>query len=313
MMTPDEIAARTSKAVAAAAAAGRDLGLVVEEPRVLYDVFSVVVHLAPEPVVVRVPTVLPPSYSRAPETQVSQQRSELAVAGWLADHGHPVVPPSPLVPREPVRREGFSMTFWQFVEQVPDVEPDMTRRIRQTARLHAALRDYDDERLGFWAPFGSYVPEGLAALARLPHLIDAADLRRAQREWDAIGPVLTSRAAFAAAFPGVALQTIHGDAPYHNMISTPAGDLWSDFELVTTGAVESDLAMVGTDALAAYDDEAEALGLRTVDERVLRLTEAAGRLGMIAALAMAPELPMLVEAVAPMIDQWRATDPVTAP
>ena len=315
MMTPDEIAARTSRAVAAATAAGRDLGLAVEEPRVLYDVFSVVVHLAPEPVVVRVPTVLPPSYSRAPETQTSQQRSELAVAGWLADRGHPVVPPSPLVAREPVRRNGFSMTFWQFVEQLPDAEPDMTRRIRQTARLHAALRDYDPEggeRLGFWAPFGSYVPEGLSALAPLPHLIDAADLRRAQREWDAIGPVLTSRAAFAEAFPGVDLQTIHGDAPYHNMISTPDGDLWSDFELVTVGAVESDLAMVGPEALAVYEEEAVALGLRTVDERVLRLTEAAGRLGMIAALAMAPELPMLVEAIAPMVDQWRATEPVTA-
>jgi Phosphotransferase enzyme family len=313
MMTPDEITARTSRAVAAATAAGRDLGLVVEEPRVLYDVFSVVVHLAPAPVVVRVPTVLPPSYVRAPETQTGQQRSELAVAGWLADRGHPVVPPSPPVPREPLRRDGFSMTFWQFVEQLPGVEPDMAQRIQQTARLHAALRGYDDDRLGFWAPFGSYVPEGLAALARLPHLIDAADLRRAQREWDAIGPVLTSRAAFAAAFPGVALQTIHGDAPYHNMISTPAGDLWSDFELVTTGAVESDLAMVGPEALAVYDDEAEALGLRTLDERVLRLTEAAGRLAMIAALAMAPELPLLVEAIAPMVDQWRATEPVTAP
>jgi thiamine kinase-like enzyme len=311
MITPNAIAARTSRAVAAATAAGRDLGLAVEEPRVLYDVFSVVVHLAPEPVVVRVPTVLPPSYSRAPETQTSQQRSELAVAGWLADRGHPVVRPSPLVPREPVRRDGFSMTFWQFVEQLPDVEPDMTQRMRQTARLHAALRDYDDGRLDFWAPFGSYVPEGLSELARLPDLIDAADLRRAQREWGAIGPVLTSRAAFTEAFPGVDLQTIHGDAPYHNMISTPDGDLWSDFELVTTGAVESDLAMVGPEALAVYDEAAVALGLRTVDERVLRLTEAAARLAMIAALAMAPELPMLVDAIAPMVDQWRATEPVT--
>ena len=75
MMTPDEIAARTSRAVAAATAAARDLGLAVDDPRVLYDVFSVVVHLAPEPVVVRVPTVLPPSYLRAPGTQTSQQRS----------------------------------------------------------------------------------------------------------------------------------------------------------------------------------------------------------------------------------------------
>lgn len=310
VLTDAEIAARTATAVAAAAAAGVDLGLRVDEPRVLYDAFSVIVHLSPAPVVVRVPTVLPPSYTANPHEQTRQQRAELAVAGWLADRGHPVVPPSPLVPREPVRRDGFSMTFWQFVEQIPDVAPDMGRRMEQTARLHAALRDYDGE-LEFWAPFNSYIPEGLAQLRRLPELVSAADLERAQREWAAIAPVLTSRAAFEAAFPGVDVQTIHGDAPYHNMIATADGDLWSDFELVTLGAVESDLALTGPEAIATYDAAATALGLRPTDARVLRITEAAGRLAMIAALAMAPALPMLVEGIAPMIDLWRATPPLT--
>jgi hypothetical protein len=73
--------------VTAATAAGTELGLRVDEPRVLYDVFSVIVHLAPSPVVVRVPTVLPLSYSKSPDAQTTQQRSELAVAGWLADRG----------------------------------------------------------------------------------------------------------------------------------------------------------------------------------------------------------------------------------
>jgi hypothetical protein len=311
VLTADEIAARTTRAVAAATAAGAELGLRVDEPHVLYDVFSVIVHLAPTPVVVRVPTVLPPSYVKSPDAQMAQQRAELAVAGWLADRGHPVVPPSPLVPREPVRRDGFSMTFWQFVEPVPDAEPDMPRRIAQTARLHAALRDYDGGELGFWAPFGTYIPEGLAELKRLPDLVCAADLERAQREWAVLGPVLTSRAAFESAFPGADIQPIHGDAPYHNMIVTPDGELWSDFELVTMGAVESDLAMVGPEGVATYDAAAVALGLRPLDERVLRVAEAAARLATIAALAMAPALPMLVEAVKPVIDQWRDTPPVT--
>jgi hypothetical protein len=274
-------------------------------------VFSVIVHLAPTPVVVRVPTVLPPSYSKSPDTQTAQQRSELAVAGWLADRGYPVVPPSPLVPREPVRRDGFSMTFWQFVEQIPDAEPNMRRRMEQTARLHAELRDYDADELGFWAPFGTYIPEGLAELKRLPDLLSVADHERAQQEWAVLAPVLTSREAFESALPGVGVQPIHGDAPYHNMIATPDGELWSDFELVTLGAIESDLAMVGAEDIAAYDAAAMALGLRPVDERVRRMTEAAGRLATIAALAMAPALPMLAEAVAPMIDSWRATPPMT--
>ncbi len=310
VLTDAEIADRTARAVAAAAAAGADLGLRIDEPRVLYDLFSVIVHLEPEPVVVRVPTVLPPSYIENPEVQTRQQRAELTVTGWLADRGHPVVAPSPLVPGQPVRRDGFSMTFWQFVEQIPDANPDMGRRMEQTAQLHAALRDYDED-LDFWAPFGTYIPEGLAELRQLPDLIPTADLERAQREWDVLAPVLTSRTAFESAFPGVEVQPIHGDAPYHNMISTPDGELWSDFELVTLGAVESDLAMVGPSAIAAYDAAAVSMGLRTTDERVLRITEAAARLAMIAALAMAPALPMLEWSVAPMVEQWRASPPVT--
>ncbi|KUI41262.1 aminoglycoside phosphotransferase [Mycobacterium sp. IS-1590] len=310
MLTDAEIAERTASAVAAATAAGADLGLRSDDPRVLYDMFSVIVHLHPEPVVVRVPTVLPPSYRRNPDVQTGQQRAELAVTRWLAERGHPVVAPSPLVPAEPVRRDGFSMTFWQFVEQIPDLDPDPVRRMEQTAQLHAALRDYDGD-LDFWAPFGSYIPEGLAALQNLPDLVSVSDLERAQREWEVIGAVLASRTAFESAFPGVGVQPIHGDAPYHNMIATPAGELWSDFELVTVGAVESDLAMVGPDALAAYDAAAVSLGLRPTDDRVLRITEAAGRLAMIAALAMAPELPMLADSVAPMVEQWRACQPIT--
>lgn len=301
---------RTERAVAAAVAAARDLGLRVDEPRVLYDVFSVIVHLSPAPVVARVPTVLPPSYRRDPGAQIAQQRAELDVTGWLADRGHPVVAPSPLTPRKPVARDGFSMTFWQFVEQDSTAEPDLTTRVAETAQLHAALRDYPG-RLGFWAPFGTYIPDGLAQLQRRPGLLAAADLHRAQREWDVIAPVLTSRDAFEAAFPGVDVQPIHGDAPYHNMIATADGELWSDFELVTLGAVESDLAMTGPDAVAAYDAAAVALGLRPTDPRVLAVTEAAGRLGAIAALAMAPELPMLVEGIAPVLELWRGTPPVT--
>jgi len=310
-MAGDE--ARTARAVRAAATAGRQLGLEVREPRVLYDVFSVVVHLAPSPVVVRVPTVLPPSYALWPEAQLAQQRAELAVTGWLADHGHPVVPPSPLVPREPVARQGFSMTFWQLVEEVRVPEPDTAARLAMTAKLHAVLADYTGENLNFWAPFATYVPDGLTALESLPDLLPAADLDRARREWSTIEPIVSSRDAFEREFPGVAIQTIHGDAPFHNMITTPAGEYWADFELVTLGPVESDVALAGADAVATYDEAAVALGLRASDPRVLRLVEAAGSLATVACLAMAPQLPMLVGAVEPALAQWRSTPLFTGP
>lgn len=309
-MGRDEIAERTERAVAAAVAAARNLGLTVEAPRVLHDVFSVIVHLAPAPVAARVPTVLPAWYGDSGAMQITQQQAELAVASWLADDGHPVVAPSPLVPRAPVQRDGFSMTFWAFVEESPEADPDLELRMAETARLHAALRNYDGAQLGFCTPFSSVAP-GLAALERSPDLIAPPDLRRARREWAVLAPVLESRPAFEAAFPAVEVQTIHGDAPYYNMVPTRHGLLWADFELVTLGTVESDLAMAGPQAVAAYNAAAGELGIGQLDQQVLAVTEAAARLASIAALSMAPQLPLLVSALAPVVDQWRGLPELT--
>ena len=67
----------TETAVQAAATAARDLGLTVTDPTVLYDAFSVVVHLKPAPVVARVPLYLPDSLR---ETQTVRHQRELDVA-----------------------------------------------------------------------------------------------------------------------------------------------------------------------------------------------------------------------------------------
>jgi aminoglycoside phosphotransferase (APT) family kinase protein len=250
--------------------------------------------------------VLPAGLRSHPERQLTQQRAELAVAGRLADLGLPVVPPSPLLPREPVVRDGFSMTFWQFVAAVTDAEPDWARRCASTARLHAALRDYDQGGLTFGAQYRTYVSEGLAELEHQPILLDRDEVRRARQEWERIAPVLTSRAAFEEAFPGVDVQPIHGDAPFHNVIVTAGGEYWSDFEMVTVGPAESDLALVGPEGRGAYDTAATGLGLRTLDERVVAITESAGLLAAVAALAMAPKLPLLADALAPTVQLWRS-------
>lgn len=302
-MTPDQLAARSSRALAAAVAAGRDLGLAVTDAKVLYDVFSVVVHLAPSPVVVRVPTVLPPYAD--PAYQSARQRLELDVVGWLAEQGHPVIPPSPLVPREPVRRDGFSMTFWQFVELDQSVEPDYVRHAGLVADLHAALREYPGELPFLSAAEPRFVTDGLAALEGRPDLLDPADLDRARREWEVLEPVVSSRATFEAAFPGVEFQPIHGDSPAANIVSAAQGELYSDFELTTLGPVEWDLAALGPDCEAAYNAAAERRGLRPLDEGVLRVVNAVGMSRAVACLALAPRLPLLVDALKPAVEQWR--------
>ncbi|QBS41203.1 phosphotransferase [Nocardia sp. CS682] len=302
-MTSDQLAARTTRAVTAAVDAGRDLGLTVTDPKVLHDAFSVVVHLAPAPVVVRVPTVL---LSPDLDPQTTRQRSELEVVAWLAEQGIPVIPPSPLVPREPVRRNGFSMTFWQFVEVDASVEPDYVHNSGLIADLHAALRAYPGELPFLSSAEPAVVTESLAALAQSPDLIDAADLARAQREWEILEPVIRSRAAFEAEFPGIDLQPIHGDAPAVNVVHTPGGPLYADFELTTLGPVEWDLAFLGPECEAAYNAAAQRRGLRPLDERLMRFINAVGMARTLACLAVVPQLPMLAEALTPSIEYWRS-------
>jgi hypothetical protein len=310
-LDPEEVRARQERAVAAAAGAGRELGLDVTDPQVLYDVFSVVVHLRPAPVVVRVPTVLPRTVVADPSAQLAQQRRELAVASWLAERGHPVVPPSPLVPREPLRRAGFSMTFWQYVEPVTDERGsglDSPQRAGHAARLHAALHDYPGE-LRFLMPLDDSIPDGLAQLEGRPDLLDAAGLRRARAEWALLEP-LSSPAGFAARFPGLGVQPVHGDAPTYNIIVTPGGELSADFEHVTLGPVEWDMAHADEQARAAYDRVAAELGLRPLDERVLRVMGSARMVQLVACLPLAPQLPGLLDGLRPWIEQWTTSPPL---
>ncbi|NJP88683.1 phosphotransferase [Nonomuraea sp. FMUSA5-5] len=299
-----QLARRTSAALDAAVGAGRELGLEVAEATVLHDLFSVVVHLAPAPVVVRVPTVL--AHGVDLDGLARRQRVELDVVRWLAGRGTPVIPPSPLVPLEPVRRDGFSMTFWQFVEEDRSREPDYEANAESVAALHAAMRGYPGE-LGFLsAAEPSFVSESLALLDGRPDLVDAADLERARREWEVLEPLVRSRAAFEDRFPGVELQPVHGDSPPANIFHGVDGNLYSDFELVTLGPVEWDLAALGPACEAAYDRGARRHGLRPLNQEVMAFVNAVGMLRVVAVLSFVPQLPVLLEYVKPAIEQWRA-------
>lgn len=306
-LTPQQIATRTARAVDAAVAAGRDLGLTVTDAEVLYDVFSVVVRLAPAPVVARVPTVLPRHADHAGLAR--RQRAELAVARWLADRGVPVIAPSPLVASTPVHRDGFSMTFWEYVHLATDREPDYVANTGLVAGLHAALRDYPGRLSFLSAAEPQFIDDGLAQLAERGDLLGPADLARARREWQVLAPVVRSAEVFGRLFPGVVLQPLHGDCPAANIVPGVDGDLFADFEMVTWGPVEWDLAGVGAAGVAAYDAATRSVGGRRCDSAVLRFVDAVGMLRGVACLALAPQLPMLVDAVAPMLDQWRSTPP----
>lgn len=302
VLTPEELAARTTVATEAAFNAATDLGLKVEETRVLHDVFSLVVHLSPSPVVARIPVVLPPGTT--PEQLTLRQQRELDVADWLRRENVPAVRPCPLVPLEPVREDDFSMTFWELADVADDHEPYAAGDPALSAALHAALAAYPG-LLPFLAPFNEGLPALMESLEGSPHLSDE-DLDRAFAEWHALAPVLSSAAAFRDRFPSADIQPIQGDVPSHNVIRCRDRILFSDFEDVCRGPVEWDLAGLGPEAVAAYDAAAGPLGMRTTDPELQRVMDAARSLQAVAALSLVPQLPLLADGLAPAVAAWRA-------
>lgn len=300
-LTPEELAARTGLATEAAFNAATNLDLRVEETRVLHDVVSLVLHLHPSPVVVRVPLVLPPGTT--PEGLAVQQRRELDVTDWLAREGVPVVRPSPQVPLEPVREDDFSMTFWELVDVADDHEPSAPADHSVCAALHAALAGYPGV-LPFLSPFNEGLPALMEALEGSPHLTDD-DLDRAHAEWRALRPVLASAKAFQERFPESDVQPIQGDAPSHNVIRSTSGLVFSDFADVCLGPVEWDLAGHGPQATAAYDAAAGPLGLRTIDPDLQRVMDTARSLQAIANFSLVSQLPILEQGLQGPLQAWR--------
>lgn len=305
VMTPEELQARSGRAVRAAVEAGRELGLDVEHPIILHDVFSVVAHLAPLPVVVRVPVVLPPTL-RGRRLAERQQR-ELDVVAWLAERGLPVVAPSPLVPRSPVQRDGFSLTFWELAEVSEEHVPYGSVGSSLVVELHSVLREYPVEELPFLAPVVQTVPSLLDSLVATPELIAEADLDRARREWEVLEPVLGSREAFEERFPDTPVQTVHGDAPSYNVILTNSGPRFADFEDVNRAPIEWDLAAGTPEDIEHYNREASRRGHHQLEPEVLQVMGAARMLQMVASLALVPQLPLLGPGLEPAIAAWRQT------
>ena len=117
--------------------------------------------------------------------------------------------------------------------------------------------------------------------------------------------MLSDPAAFAARHPGVSVQAVQGDGPSHNVIRTTSGIRFSDFEDVSLGPVEWDLAMLGPEAVAEYDEAAVRLGLRPTDLAVQRLMDTARALQFISCATLVPQLPILADGLASVIEEWR--------
>lgn len=200
----------------------RDLGLRPGQPRVLRGLMAVVVHLAPEPVVAR---AVPAIGARVDRHALER---EVEVAGWLADRGAAVAGPARGVTAGPVQRGEWLVTLWEYVGH------DHTRPIdgllagRRLREIHELLATADIHGL----PHFMRAEELTGLLERVPLTDVQSGLF--ERALSAMGSELSSHELH--------LQPVHGDAHLGNVLKTPRGPVWGDFEKTCLGPRELDIA-----------------------------------------------------------------------
>jgi hypothetical protein len=246
---------RSRRAVAAAVNLARAYGLRVTGATVLADLFSVMVHLQPSPVVARVSTWT----SKLHVPIRDWLAREIEVTTFLAHQGAPVVAPSSELPPGPHEHDGFAISFWTYLQPDPDRSPTMADCSAMLADLHATPRTYRGE-LPLLAPAINDIPLGLDALDRASDILTEAEI-------DRLRPFLEA--------PGGDVQPLHGDVHPGNLVATRSGLVWIDFEEVCRGPVEWDLALMAmfgaADAVAAYHRPDPEMLARCVELRQLHV------------------------------------------
>jgi Phosphotransferase enzyme family len=239
-----EIGELTSQGQAAAVRLAQRLGLPCDEPVILSNRGNLLLHLAPAPVVARVATLT----ARSRRDPFEWLTREVAVAGYVASHGGPAVPPAE--DAGPHWQDGFAISLWEHVREL-DTLPGPADVGSALARLHRIARGCRAE-LGGLNAATDQITDGLAMLER-EDVIDMATLA-------------ALRAAHAAALAEMGAAggepfVLHGDAHRGNLLAAEGrGWLWIDLEETGRGPAAWDLATMvshyteqdGRAALDAY-------------------------------------------------------------
>jgi Ser/Thr protein kinase RdoA (MazF antagonist) len=238
--------------------AGR-LDLDAGDAVVLRELRTAVIHLRPSPVVARV----------APATEEDVVRRQVAVTAHLADRGAPVA--APWTRPGPYRAGDRVVTLWEHVDHDDGRPIDGFAAGVALREVHEALADLEPGGL----PVFPRLDEVRRLLATLdPPPAQARDLAE-----------MLDRAETEAARLDVPLQVVHGDAWLGNVLRTPDGPLWTDFELTCVGPRELDLTCNDTSARdrgRTEEDEAFLAGYGAHDV-ALRLRLAALELTLLTA------------------------------
>ncbi|HEY2671361.1 MAG TPA: aminoglycoside phosphotransferase family protein [Rugosimonospora sp.] len=243
---PDR-AGTASAAVDAAVAVARRLGLgATIEPVILREGANLTVHLSPYPIVARIATAT----AEVRSVEAYQSR-ELAILDHLATIDAPAIHPAQSVPAGPHEVDGWRLILLHYYDHDPD-RPLSGRTLGESlAALHDAMAGLDVELPDLM------LPSHVAALDEVPVLLErAATLAAGDRAF------LSDRARdVSGALRGYpsGIQPLHGDVHLGNVLRTPDGPVWGDFEDACAGPVEWDLAslLASTQIQTANRDLAE--------------------------------------------------------
>jgi hypothetical protein len=196
-------------------------GLDASGARVIYARSNTVFRLAQGPVVVRL------RYARGSAEWMTRIAASVAVTSWLASQGFPTV--RPLDADQPVTAHGYIVTFWHYVPQVAKQSDDISVLGRLLRQLHSLPEP--PLCLPAAKPLGS-VPEDTQ---RCEWLSDA------ERSW------LLARSGelerqYAQTSWTLGCGLLHGDAYTENLIPTRGGAVLADWDAVSYGPREQDLA-----------------------------------------------------------------------
>lgn len=216
----------TAQAVSASVACAREMGLPADNPEVIAEGFSVRVRLHPAPVVTRVVTA---GRELRPDPLPWMQR-EVSVAQHLATSGVPIV--APWDDPGPHTAEGLEVSLWHWAPH-DDRQVSAADFGTMLGPLHEALASYPGE-----------LPPLIGPLTDISTALDASSDPTLHRAAAELVPL-------ALTWPH---RPLHGDAHTGNVLMTPDGPRWTDFEDVCVGPVEWDLSSmtITDDALAAY-------------------------------------------------------------
>jgi hypothetical protein len=237
-------------AVNAAVSVAAAFGMPVSDPVVLADGSNVLLHLRPAPVVARVASLTAEVRPNVAEWLAR----DLAVSAYLGERGLQVVPPAAELPSGPHHHNGIALAYFGYVPHDVDHRPSPAEFAGAVADLHDALAGYPGE-----LPEEGPVRDVRRALVRLEGMSRDGNWRR--RPGPVMGPgrrILDRDvlAVIGAEFERLAermralpVRPLHGDAHPGNLLASPDGLVWNDFEDTWRGPLAWDLACVANTSL----------------------------------------------------------------